>query len=95
MHSESEILRWPVLAPQLYPLELPGTRSARAGMQSDVIAAAADLGHVAEFLQALGRGIRAVEESPAESGLRREAEGWAERLGRVAGEIRAAVEAAP
>ncbi len=66
-----------------------------AGIQSDLAAAAKDLEHLVEFLRGLGGGICEVEESPEESELRREAEGWADRLGRLAGEMRAAAEAAP
>jgi len=65
-----------------------------AGMQSDLAAVAADLEHLVEFLRGLGGGICEVEESPEEAELRREAEAWAQRLGRLAGEMRAAVEAA-
>jgi len=64
-----------------------------AGMRCDLAAAAADLEHLAEFLRAVGGGVCAVEESPQEAALHREARRWAERLGRVAKEMRAAVEA--
>ena len=64
-----------------------------AGMRADLAAAAADLEHLVEFLRSIGGGICESQESPEESELRREAEVWAERLGRVAGEMRAAVEA--
>jgi hypothetical protein len=66
-----------------------------AGMRSDITAAAADLDHLAEFLQALPRGVREVQETAEESELRRDAAGWADQLGRLARRMRAAVEAAP
>ncbi len=64
-----------------------------AGMREDVAAAARDLEHLVEFLRALGGGICEVGETPEEAELCREAEEWAERLERVVGEMRAAVEA--
>ncbi len=63
-----------------------------AGMCDDLTAAAADLDHLGEFLRALRGGICEVEESPEEAELHGEAGRWAERLERVAGEMRATVE---
>jgi hypothetical protein len=63
------------------------------GLRSDASAVARDLEHLAEFLGDLGGGICDVEPSSEESDLRREAEGWSARLGCLAGEIRAVVEA--
>jgi len=65
-----------------------------AGMRCDLAAAARDLEHLAEFLLEIGGGIFEATATPEECALRREADRWAERLGRMAGEMRAAVEAA-
>ena len=65
-----------------------------AGMQADLAAAASDLEHLVQFLRALGGGICEVPETPEEAELRRQSERWAERLGQVAGEMRAAVRSA-
>ena len=58
-------------------------------LQSDVAASATDLEHLARFLGRLGEEpVEARAPSPEEAALCREAEGWAERLGRLVGEMR-------